>query len=86
MILSEPLVDCCAIGSRIGESLCEMLLGVSRLHEHVVDKTIEFARIDTKQQRADGFTKALPLPAFTVFRDWVLNTASTKNKTQTKHK
>ena len=29
------------------------------LHEHVRDKSIEFARIDTKNQLADGFTKAV---------------------------
>ena len=34
------------------------------LNEHVTDKTIEFARINTKDQLADGFTKALPLAAF----------------------
>ena len=38
------------------------------LNEHVQDKTIEFARIDTKDQLADGFTKPLPLAAFRAFR------------------
>jgi hypothetical protein len=42
------------------------------LHEHVRDKSIEFARIDTKDQLADGFTKALPGPAFLKFRNQVL--------------
>jgi len=39
------------------------------LNEHVHDKTVEFARIDTKDQRADLFTKALPGPAFLKFRN-----------------
>jgi len=42
------------------------------LNEHCLDKTIEFARIGTKEQLADGLTKALPLPAFRLFRDQVL--------------
>jgi hypothetical protein len=42
------------------------------LNEHVRDKTIEFARINTKDQLADGFTKALPAPAFKEFRSKVL--------------
>ena len=42
------------------------------LNEHCRDKTIEFARIDTKEQLADGLTKALPLPAFRIFRGQVL--------------
>lgn len=42
------------------------------LHEHVQAKTIEFSRIDTKDQLADGFTKALPGPAFANFRRQIL--------------
>jgi hypothetical protein len=42
------------------------------LNEHVRDKTIEFARINTKDQLADGFTKALSAPAFKEFRSKVL--------------
>ena len=38
------------------------------LNEHVWLRNIEFSKIDTKEQLADGFTKALPFPAFTVFR------------------
>ena len=30
------------------------------LQEHVRDKTTEFEKVDTKEQLADGFTKALP--------------------------
>mmetsp|Transcript_10938 Transcript_10938/g.14234 ORF Transcript_10938/g.14234 Transcript_10938/m.14234 type:complete len:883 (-) Transcript_10938:637-3285(-) len=42
------------------------------LHENVRNKVIEFARISTKKQLADGFTKALPGPAFKDFRSKVL--------------
>jgi hypothetical protein len=38
------------------------------LHERIIAREIEFARISTKDQLADGFTKALPGPAFTIFR------------------
>jgi hypothetical protein len=41
------------------------------LNEHVQQENIEFSRIDTKEQLADGFTKPLPLPAFREFRDKV---------------
>ena len=43
------------------------------LHEHIVANNVEFARINTKDQQADGFTKALPFPAFIIFRDLVLH-------------
>ena len=42
------------------------------LNEHIRNKTVEFARIDTKNQLADMFTKALPGPAFNNFRDQIL--------------
>jgi hypothetical protein len=42
------------------------------LNEHCRDKTIEFARIGTKEQLADGLTKALPLATFRLYRDQVL--------------
>ena len=42
------------------------------LHERIVNDEIEFAKVDTKEQLADGFTKALPLPAFIVFRGQLL--------------
>ena len=45
------------------------------LNEHVQNGTIEFARIDTKNQLADGFTKALGGPQFISFRDQVLHTS-----------
>jgi hypothetical protein len=42
------------------------------LHERIRMKEIEFARISTKDQLADGFTKALPGPAFEIFRGQLL--------------
>lgn len=42
------------------------------LNEHVHAKNIEFSKIDTKDQLADGFTKALPGPAFLNFRKQIL--------------
>jgi hypothetical protein len=42
------------------------------LHERIVNNEIEFSKIDTKCQLADGFTKALPFPAFVKFRDQML--------------
>ena len=38
------------------------------LNEHVHDGTIDFARVNTQDQLADGFTKPLPGPAFFQFR------------------
>jgi hypothetical protein len=45
------------------------------LHEQVQGNVIEFAKIDTKDQLADGFTKALPGPAFFAFRDLILHSS-----------
>ena len=42
------------------------------LWEHIQCKNIEFAKIDTKEQLADAFTKQLPGPAFLNFRNKVL--------------
>jgi hypothetical protein len=42
------------------------------LNEHVHENNIEFSRVDTTQQLADGFTKALSLPNFRIFRNWML--------------
>jgi hypothetical protein len=39
------------------------------LNEHIWEKNIEFSRIDTTDQLADPFTKALPLPKFRQFRN-----------------
>jgi hypothetical protein len=42
------------------------------LNEHVWSRNIEFSKIDTKDQLADGFTKALARPAFELFRNQLL--------------
>jgi len=42
------------------------------LHEHCRDKTIEFARIATKDQLSDGLTKPLTPILFKAFRDHCL--------------
>jgi len=48
------------------------------LNEHVLERNIEFSRVDTTQQLADGFTKPLALPNFRIFRNWMLcNTRTT---------
>jgi len=46
------------------------------LNEQVHDNVIEFAKVDTKDQLADGFTKALPGPAFFDFRDIILHSTN----------
>ena len=38
------------------------------LNEHIWENNIEFSRVDTANQLADGFTKPLPRPAFERFR------------------
>jgi hypothetical protein len=43
------------------------------LNEAVHDKSVEFARVDTKLQLADGFTTPLAGPAFFSFRDQLLH-------------
>ena len=42
------------------------------LNEHIHENNIEFSRVDTSKQLADGFTKPLPLPAFRIFRNLVM--------------
>ena len=42
------------------------------LNEQIHDRAIEFARIDTTNQLADGFTKPLAIVAFREFRDKIL--------------
>ena len=50
---------------------CELRLRF--LHEQVRDKNVEFVKINTVDQLADAFTKALPRDSLTKFRDIVLN-------------
>ena len=42
------------------------------LNEQIHDRAIEFARIDTTNQLADGLTKPLAIVAFREFRDEIL--------------
>jgi hypothetical protein len=42
------------------------------LNEQIREKNIEFSRIGTTNQLADGFTKSLTLPNFKIFRNWML--------------
>jgi hypothetical protein len=42
------------------------------LNEQIREKNIEFSRIGTTNQYADGFTKPLALPNFRIFRNWML--------------
>ena len=42
------------------------------MYEHVTDKTIEFSKIDTKDQLADGFTKPLTRRTFEEWRSNLL--------------
>ena len=46
------------------------------LNEQVQSGAIEFAKIDTKDQLADGFTKALGGPLFKQYRDKILHSPS----------
>ena len=43
------------------------------LHEQVRDKNVEFVKINTVDQLADAFTKALPRDSLTKFRDMMLS-------------
>ena len=49
---------------------CELRLRF--LHEHVRDKKVEFVKINTHDQLADAFTKALPRESLQKFRDMML--------------
>jgi len=42
------------------------------MYEHVTDKTIEFSKVDTKDQLADGFTKPLTKHNFEEWRSKLL--------------
>jgi hypothetical protein len=46
------------------------------LNEHVLEKNIEFSRVDTTKQLADGFTKPLATHNFRIFRNWLLHNPS----------
>lgn len=51
------------------------------LYEHIAENNIQFSRIDTKDQIADGFTKPLPRPAFELFRSRMLVDTNTSSST-----
>jgi len=46
------------------------------LNEHIQEGNVEFSRINTTNQLADGFTKSLALPNFRIFRHWLLEDMS----------
>ena len=48
------------------------------LNEHVHHKNIEFSRVPTTNQLADGFTKPLAMHNFRIFRNWMLHTHTPK--------
>ena len=60
---------CLGHGLRGSKASKHLVVRLRFLNEHVHDGTVEFARIDTKDQRADLFTKALPGPVFLKFRN-----------------
>ena len=41
------------------------------LNEHIQENNIQFSRISTTNQLADGFTKALTNVNFQIFRNWM---------------
>jgi hypothetical protein len=43
------------------------------MFEHVSDKTIQFSKIDTKDQLADGFTKQLTRQNFEEWRSKLMS-------------
>ena len=60
---------CLGHGLRGSKASKHLVVRLRFLNEHVHDGTVEFARINTKDQRADLLTKALPGPAFLKFRN-----------------
>ena len=74
MAVYEDNSACIALGHSLKSSKSAKHYQV-RLHflrEHIQNGTIEFEKIDTKEQLADGFTKALPREPFERFRDKML--------------
>ena len=55
---------CLGHGLRGSKASKHLAVRLRFLYEHVHDGTVEFARINTKDQRADVFTKALPDACF----------------------
>ena len=74
MAVYEDNSACIALGHSLKSSKSAKHYQV-RLHflrEHIQAGTIEFEKVDTKEQLADGFTKALPRELFENFRDRML--------------
>ena len=61
------------LGSKAAKHFAVRLRFLNELWYVVHDGAIEFSKVDTKDQAADGFTKALPGPSFFAFRDIVLH-------------
>jgi len=74
MAVYEDNSACIALGHSLknSKSAKHFQVRLRFLQEHVRDKTIEFEKVDTKEQLADGFTKALPREAFESFRGRML--------------
>jgi hypothetical protein len=64
---------CLGHGLRGSKASKHFVVRLRFLNEHVHDGTVEFARINTKDQRADLFTKALPGPTFLKFREEMMH-------------
>jgi hypothetical protein len=74
MAVYEDNSACIALGHSLKSSKSAKHYQV-RLHflrEHVQARTIEFEKVDTKDQLADGFTKALSRELFESFRGRML--------------
>ena len=70
MAVYEDNAACIALGHSLksSKSAKHYQVRLRFLQEHVKGKTIEFEKVDTKEQLADGFTKALPREPFETFR------------------
>ena len=74
MAVYEDNAACIALGHSLksSKSAKHYQVRLRFLQEHVRDGTIEFEKVDTKEQLADGFTKALPREPFESFRGRML--------------
>ena len=74
MVVYEDNSACIALGHSLknSKSAKHFQVRLRFLQEHVRDKTIEFEKVDTKEQLADGFTKALPNEPFESIRGRML--------------
>ena len=74
MAVYEDNAACIALGHSLksSKSAKHYQVRLRFLQEHVRDGTIEFEKVDTKEQLADGFNKALPREPFESFRGRML--------------